>query len=73
MVMYLYRTILLVMVLTYRKAEIQYVWYGLTFSWELFEQANSRLHRQGQRKNVFVHYLLGSNTIDHLVLKCFTQ
>ena len=45
------------------------VWYGLTFSWELFEQANSRLHRQGQRKNVFVHYLLGSNTIDHLVLK----
>jgi SNF2 family DNA or RNA helicase len=45
------------------------VWYGLTFSWELFEQANSRLHRQGQRKNVFVHYLLGLGTIDHLVLK----
>ena len=45
------------------------VWFGLTFSWELFEQANSRLHRQGQRKNVFVHYLLGDGTIDHLILK----
>ena len=30
---------------------------------------NSRLHRQGQRKNVFVHYLLGDGTIDHLILK----
>ena len=44
------------------------VWYGLTHSLELFEQANARIHRQGQTKTVFIHYILSENTIDSAVL-----
>lgn len=44
------------------------VWYGLTHSLELFEQANARIHRQGQTKTVFIHYILAENTIDSAVL-----
>lgn len=44
------------------------VWYGLTHSLELFEQANARIHRQGQTKTVIIHYILAGNTIDSAVL-----
>ena len=44
------------------------VWYGLTHSLELFEQANARIHRQGQTKTVIIHYILAENTIDSAVL-----
>jgi SNF2 family DNA or RNA helicase len=44
------------------------VWYGLTHSFELFEQANARIHRQGQTKTVFIHYILADKTIDSAVL-----
>lgn len=44
------------------------VWYGLTHSLELFEQANARIHRQGQTKTVIIHYILAENTIDIAVL-----
>ena len=44
------------------------VWYGLTHSLELFEQANARIHRQGQTKTVFIHYILADKTIDLAVL-----
>jgi len=44
------------------------VWYGLTHSLELFEQANARIHRQGQTKAVIIHYILAENTIDSAVL-----
>lgn len=44
------------------------VWYGLTHSLELFEQANARIHRQGQTKTVIIHYILAKNTIDSAVL-----
>ena len=44
------------------------VWYGLTHSLELFEQANARIHRQGQTKTVFIHYILADKTIDSAVL-----
>lgn len=33
------------------------VWFGLNWSLELFQQANKRLHRQGQTATVFVHEL----------------
>ena len=44
------------------------IWYGLTHSLELFEQANARIHRQGQTKTVIIHYILAENTIDSAVL-----
>jgi SNF2 family DNA or RNA helicase len=44
------------------------VWYGLTHSLGLFEQANARIHRQGQTKTVFIHYILADKTIDSAVL-----
>ena len=44
------------------------VWYGLTWSLELYQQANARLHRQGQTKPVVVHHLIADGTIDEQVL-----
>lgn len=41
------------------------VWFGLTWSLELYRQFNSRLHRQGQKsKSVIVHHLILENTHD---------
>lgn len=34
------------------------VWFGLNWSLELYQQANKRLHRQGQDETVIVHRLL---------------
>ncbi len=44
------------------------VWFGLTWSLELYQQANARLDRQGQTKNVIVHHLVTKGTIDEDVL-----
>jgi SNF2 family DNA or RNA helicase len=44
------------------------VWFGLPWSLELYEQANARLHRQGQEKSVIVHHIIAENTIDETVL-----
>lgn len=32
------------------------VWYGLTWSLELYQQANARLYRQGQQNTVVIHH-----------------
>lgn len=45
------------------------VWFGLTWSLELYEQANARLYRQGQRKGVIIHRLVAQDTIDTQVIK----
>lgn len=45
------------------------VWFGLTWSLELYQQANARLYRQGQEKPVIIHHLLTSGTADEHVLK----
>lgn len=44
------------------------VWFGLNWSLELYQQANKRLHRQGQTSTVFVHHLAVSGTRDDDVL-----
>lgn len=33
------------------------IWFGLTWNLELYQQANKRLHRQGQKQKVIVHRL----------------
>ena len=45
------------------------VWFGLTWSLELYQQANARLHRQGQKKSVIIHHLVAEGTIDEDVMK----
>lgn len=45
------------------------VWYGLTWSLELYQQANARLHRQGQQRPVIVHHLIAEGTVDEQVMK----
>lgn len=45
------------------------VWYGLNWSLELYQQANARLHRQGQKQAVRIFHILAKDTIDEKVLE----
>lgn len=49
------------------------VWFGLTWNYELYVQANKRLHRQGQSERVFVHHLVCSGTRDEDVMKALER
>ena len=40
------------------------VWFGTGWNLELYQQANARLHRQGQQYPVTVYKLLCANTVD---------
>ena len=40
------------------------IWFGLNWSLELYEQANKRLHRQGQQEAVIIHRLITQDTRD---------
>lgn len=44
------------------------IWFGLNWSLELYQQANKRLHRQGQKDTVFVHNLVVQDSMDVDVL-----
>ena len=48
------------------------VWYGLTWSLELYQQACARLHRQGQSKPVQIYHLLTKGTMDEDVMKAIS-
>lgn len=48
------------------------VWFGLTWSLELYQQACARLHRQGQIKPVQVYHLLTKGTMDEDVMKAIS-
>ena len=45
------------------------IWFGLTWSLEQYEQANKRLHRQGQEQPVIIHHLYIQNGMDEEVIK----
>ena len=44
------------------------VWFSLTWSLELYQQTNARLHRQGQTMPVSIIHLVGEDTFDERVL-----
>jgi len=48
------------------------VWFGLTWSLELYQQANARLDRQGQQHGVIVHHLVAKNTVDEDVMRALS-
>jgi len=45
------------------------IWFGLTWSLELYQQTNARLWRQGQKDTVVIHHLVAKGTIDERVIK----
>ena len=49
------------------------IWFTLTWSLELYQQANARLHRQGQAHPVIVHRLLAQGGMDEAVAKALEQ
>lgn len=44
------------------------VWFGLTWSLELYHQMNARLWRQGQKETVVIHHIICEGTIDEDVM-----
>jgi len=49
------------------------VWFGLNWSLELYQQANKRLHRQGQQQPVIVHHLIVEGGMDETVRSVLEQ
>ena len=45
------------------------IWFGLTWSLEQYEQANKRLHRQGQKEPVMIHHLVVQGGMDESVIE----
>lgn len=45
------------------------IWFGQTWNYEQYVQANARLHRQGQKETVIVHHLVSVGTRDEDVIK----
>ena len=45
------------------------IWFGLTWNYEQYVQANARLHRQGQKEPVIVHHLVSQGTRDADVIR----
>ena len=50
------------------------VWFGLTWSLELYQQTNARLWRQGQQsKTVVLQHIVAKDTIDERILKALSK
>lgn len=49
------------------------IWFGLTWSLELYQQTNARLWRQGQNDTVVIHHIITKDTIDENVMKALEQ
>lgn len=44
------------------------IWYGVTWSLELYQQTNARLWRQGQTRTVVIHHIICKGTIDGRIM-----
>lgn len=50
------------------------VWFGLTWSLELYQQTNARLWRQGQKsETVVVQHIVAEGTIDERIMKALSE
>nr|DAJ55794.1 MAG TPA: Chromatin remodeling complex ATPase [Caudoviricetes sp.]DAW29288.1 MAG TPA: Chromatin remodeling complex ATPase [Caudoviricetes sp.] len=49
------------------------VWFGLNWNYELYTQANKRLHRQGQTEKVIIHHLVCVGTRDEDVMAALAR
>lgn len=50
------------------------IWFGLTWSLELYQQVNARLWRQGQKSyTVVIHHIITQGTIDERMMKALHQ
>lgn len=45
------------------------IWFGLTWSLELYQQTNARLWRQGQKHTVIIEHIVTEGTIDEQVMR----
>ena len=50
------------------------VWFGLTWSLELYQQTNARLWRQGQEsRTVVIQHIITKGTIDERIIKALSK
>ena len=50
------------------------IWFGLTWSLELYQQTNARLWRQGQKsETVVIHHIIAENTIDERIMNALRK
>lgn len=49
------------------------IWFGLTWSLELYQQANERLNRPGQKSVCFIYHLVAKGTHDSRVLNALDR
>jgi len=50
------------------------IWFGLTWSLELYQQTNARLWRQGQRDDtVVIYHIITKDTIDEQIIKALKR
>ena len=49
------------------------VWFGLTWSLELYQQTNARLYRQGHKNAVVIQHIITKGTIDEQILKALQK
>lgn len=49
------------------------IWFGLTWSLELYQQTNARLWRQGQNETVVIHHIITKGTIDEDIMRALKR
>ena len=49
------------------------IWFGLTWSLELYQQTNARLWRQGQQNTVVIHHIITRGTIDEQIMEALQR
>lgn len=49
------------------------IWFGLTWSLELYQQLNARLWRQGQKNTVVIEHIITTGTVDEDIMKALEK